>query len=153
MITKVLNIYAKNNLIITCQTENEESDVLVKKNISAYHPQFKDTRYVGNSPIIFISIDDGDDFDFLELVNRLRLFMDDNEQNIKTIKDIENVLDIHFGKRKYLIVQEKFNGDEAYVMLRRPHANYRPFTNKMFIDAANSIIENAMNGANKNEQK
>ena len=158
MITKLLKVIVKNelnedevNLILTYQTKTISSKILIKEKISTYHSQYPETRYIGNTPIIFIRLEDVEDFEFLEFVNRLRLFIDDNEENIILEKDIISVLDIHYGKDKYSVEVEKFDEEKGYVMLRRPYASFRPFTNKMFVDKANSIVENAMNGVENNE--
>ncbi len=155
MITKVLNVYTKDKenakLVMTFRTENVKSDVLVKEEIATYHPKFPKTRYRGNTPIIFIRLEDVEDFEFLEFVNRLRLYFDNNDEIIKTVDDILDVLDIHLGKDKIALTFNSFEGDEGYVALRRPYASFRPFTNKMFTDAAESIVESTMSGINAND--
>lgn len=157
MITNVLNVYLKDEsldnpkLVITYQTKSIRSKVLAKKSVSTYHLNFPETKYIGNTPILFIRLEDVDDFEFLEFANRLSLYFNNNNESIKTVDDILDVLDIHLGKDKIALTFNSFEGDEGYVALRRPYASFRPFTNKMFTDAAESIVESTMSGINAND--
>lgn len=129
--------YEKPNFLVSYKANNDEQGIVVREPVMVVNTN-TDFRYYGQTPIVFIPVENIQDIETLKLAQAMKLALDDKnkvyyERHFKTaIKTALNGQNIRMKKLTFV-------GEYARLMLYRPDKDFCTYTHLMFRKANGEV--------------
>lgn len=143
MQTKVLTVKENGETLCLITYRVCNKNHIVREDVRVHNAIYKDTRYYGKTPIVFVNVEKRENLEALNIVNLTKTALE-NVSSVKNELDIIKTLKTVFSGKELIFTKDVYNGDSAETKLVRPHKDFIAFSNAMFKRVANGIVESVV---------
>lgn len=149
MQTKVLTVKENGETLFLVTYRVCNKNFIVREDVRVHSAVYKDTRYHGKTPIVFVNAKKRENLEALNLANLTKTALD-NVLSVKNELDIIKTIKTVLSGKELVFEKEVYDNEFADIKLKRPHKDFVAFSNSMITRIANGIVESVVSKNGKN---
>ena len=140
MQTKVLRVKENGETLFLVTYRVCNKNHIVREEVRVHNAIYKDTRYHGKTPIVFVNAESRENLEALNLANLTKTALD-NVLSVKNELDIVKTIKTVLSGKELIFEKEIYVGEFSEIKLKRPHKDFVAFSNSMITKIGKHIAE------------
>ena len=140
MQTKVLRVKENGETLFLVTYRVCNKNHIVREEVRVHNAIYKDTRYHGKTPIVFVNSESRENLEVLNLANLTKTALD-NVLSVKNELDIVKTIKTVLSGKELIFEKEIYVGEFSGIKLKRPHKDFVAFSNSMITKIGKHIAE------------
>ena len=140
MQTKVLRVKENGETLFLVTYRVCNKNHIVREEVRVHNAIYKDTRYHGKTPIVFVNAENRENLEVLNLANLTKTALD-NVLSVKNELDIIKTIKTVLSGEELIFEKEIYVGEFSEIKLKRPHKDFVAFSNSMITKIGKHIAE------------
>ena len=143
MQTKVLRVKENGETLFLVTYRVCNKNHIVREEVRVHNAIYKDTRYHGKTPIVFVNSESRENLEVLNLANLTKTALD-NVLSVKNELDIVKTIKTVLSGKELIFEKEIYVGEFSEIKLKRPHKDFVAFSNTMITKIGKHIVESVV---------
>ena len=143
MQTKVLRVKENGETLFLVTYRVCNKNHIVREEVRVHNAIYKDTRYHGKTPIVFVNSESRENLEVLNLANLTKTALD-NVLSVKNELDIVKTIKTVLSGKELIFEKEIYVGEFSEIKLKRPHKDFVAFSNSMITKIGKHIVESVV---------
>ena len=143
MQTKVLKVKENGETLFLVTYRVCNKNHIVREEVRVHNAIYKDTRYHGKTPIVFVNSESRENLEVLNLANLTKTALD-NVLSVKNELDIIKTIKTVLSGKELIFEKEIYVGEFSEIKLKRPHKDFVAFSNSMITKIGKHIAESVV---------
>ena len=140
MQTKVLRVKENGETLFLVTYRVCNKNHIVREEVRVHNAIYKDTRYHGKTPIVFVNSESRENLEVLNLANLTKTALD-NVLSVKNELDFVKTIKTVLSGKELIFEKEIYVGEFSEIKLKRPHKDFVAFSNSMITKIGKHIAE------------